>query len=436
MKRIGGAVLLIVIGMAIGARAQMASGNPYYVDGLLVEEYRQPEILPSPQERPRTMSLRDVPPPAPAAPPPQGAPIGRPGPPALAPPLGKALEQFRIAEMLVQKQDWKGALEAIQKGLEFEPTSNLLLRRGAALAALTKNYVLADDYFRRLLMTTPDGVEFINGRASVQLRLRQFVQAQILNDRALELQPDNLLARFNRLLLRILRNDNLDAESWNNLLTAEVNQVANWLDADRAELVELMTPAGYAKACDIALGPGLSEKVRDVVNVLRRLAQAQQLRQWDKALGIIEEARQMGLSAMGLEMDEARGWLENGDQAKAHAIMKGLAERYPDHPQVQYNYAYVLIEEGSYAEALAPLDRAFQKAPRHPQITFARVCMLAEAGRADEAWPLLTQLMQAFPAETRTWLQEEQPYLKKIKADPRFPSLLNTRPAKKRGSVP
>jgi Flp pilus assembly protein TadD len=396
------------------------------VDGLLVDQFKQMEAesTPASSSGPGSMSLRDVPPPSASARPPVA-------PGVAMPPAGKALEHLRIAEMFIEKKDWSRALEEIQKGLESEPANGLLLRRGSAIAALAKNYTASDDYYRRLLLLKPDSVAFLDGRASVQLRLRQFASAQALTERVLALQPRDLLARFNMLMLKVIRGESLDKEKWDDLLTSDVMQVANWLNADRDAYSELMPAEKFALVCDTVLGGGLSGKMPDIVAVLRRAGQAERLQQWDKLLTILEEARGMGLQAMGLEMDQAHAIMEQGNQSQALAIMKSLSERFPDHPQVLYNHAYILIEEGAYAEALQLLDKAFTGMPTQPQVAFARACMLAEAGRMDEAWGLLTELIQRFPAETRTWLQDEDPYLQKIKTDPRYPDLFVTRAPKR-----
>ncbi|MBU1692364.1 MAG: tetratricopeptide repeat protein [Verrucomicrobia bacterium] len=435
MKRAGRMTCLVVVGMVAVAGvtpAQDQSDNPYYVDGLLVDQFKQMEAEPAPAPLggSGTMSLRNVPPASSSARPSVAPPPTAPG--VAMPPAGKALEHLRISEMFIQKKQWGPALEEIQKGLALDPANGLLLRRGAAIAALAKNYTASDDYYRRLLMLNPDGLAFLDGRASVQIRLRQFVSAQALTERALTLQPRDLLARFNRLFLKAVRGDSVDQEKWDDLLTSDLIQVANWLDADRDAYLELMPAEKFALVCDTVLGEGLSGKIPDILAVLRRANQARRLQQWDKLLTILEEARQMGLQAMGLEMDQAQAIMEQGNQPQALTTMQSLSERFPDHPQVLYNYAYILIEEGSYAEALQLLDKAFAAMPNQPQIAFARVCMLAEAGRMDEAWGLLTDLIQRFPAETRTWLQEEDPYLQKIKADPRYPELFTTRAPKRR----
>jgi len=140
----------------------------------------------------------------------------------------------------------------------------------------------------------------------------------------------------------------------------------------------------------------------------------------------------MGLKAMGLEMDHAQVLVEQGQQDEALGIMKSLSERFPSNQQVLYNTAFILVEKGLYAEALPLLDRAHEMMPDHPQIRFAKACMLAEVGRMEEAWPLLNALIRDFPVETRTWLQEEDTYMEKIKADPRYPGLLATRAPKRR----
>lgn len=429
MKQAMGMILGVAV-LAGAALAQEQAGNPYYVDGMLVDQYNQStEKAPVPEAGANPMSLRN----APAAPSPRPTAAPPPGASGVAlPPAGKALENLRAANVYAEKKEWGKALDEVQKGLEVDPQNALLLRRGSAIAALAKNYTAADDYYRRLLMADPNSVAFMNGRASVQIRLKQFVPAQVLTDRALELQPGDLLARFNRLLLKVIRGEPLAGEAWNNLLTFDVAQVANWLDADRADYLELMSEEQFTLACDTLLGAGVSGKMPGVVDVLRRLGQAQRLQQWDKVLAILEEARGLGLQAMGLDMDQARAVMELGDREKARTIMKDLSERFPEHAQVLYNYAYILIEEASYAEALALLDRAYEKIPNHPQIAFARACMLAENGRIDEAWPLLTALIRDYPSETRTWLQEEDPYLAKIKADPRFTELLATRVPRRR----
>lgn len=422
----------IILLAGLAAPAQEQAGNPYYVDGMLVDQYKQsdPEEAAAPVAGPNTMSLRDAPA-AGGAPQPSVAPAPK-APGVALPPAGKALEHLRAANMFVEKKEWDKALEEIQRGLESDPQNALLLRRGSAVAALAKNFTAADDYYRRLLMVDPNSVAFMNGRASVQIRLRQFVPAQVLTDRALELQPGDLLARFNRLLLKVIRNEPLEGESWSDLLTFDAAQVANWLEADKADYLQMMSAEQFALACQTALGAGLGDKLSDAVGVLRRLGQAQRLQQWDKVLAIVQEARGMGLQAMGLEMDQARAVMEQGDRDQARSIMKSLSERFPEHPQVLYNYGYILIEDGSYAEALALLDRAYAKIPNHPQIAFARACMLSENNRIDEAWPILAGLIRDYPAETRTWLQEEDPYLAKIKADPRYQELLATRVPKRR----
>lgn len=418
--------------LAVLALAQEPVGNPYYVDGMLVDQYKEADPGASPALPASPMSLRDTPAPAPSVRPSVAPPAPAAG--VALPPAGKALEHLRAANVFAEKKDWAKALDEVQKGLEIDPQNGLLLRRGAAIAALAKNYTAADDYYRRLLMADPSSVVFMNGRASVLLRLKQFVPAQVLTDRALELQPGDLLARFNRLLLKAARGESLQGESWADLFTFDVAQVANWLDADRADFLLLMPEEQFYLVCDTVLGPGLGVKLPDVVAILRRLGQAERLQQWDKVLAILEESRAMGLQALGLEMDRARAIMEQGDREQARTIMKDLSERFPETAQVLYNYAYTLVEDGEYKAALELLDRAYAKMPKHPQIVFARACMLAENGRLDEAWPILTGLIRDYPAEARTWLQEEDPYLAKIKADPRYPELLATRVPRRRSA--
>lgn len=402
-------------------RAEEAAPSAFFVDGLAVDE--SPLIGGEALSSSRALSLRD------SRPPPLMSPITGPeirpaGTAPMVAPRGEALQFLRLAELAAARQEWASALRAIQQGVWLEPHNTLLLTRGAALAALNRDYNLADDYYRRLLALFPDNLAYLNGRAAVLLRLRRLSEAQRLLDRAASIHPQDLMTRFNRACLRIARGDGGDDPSWEQLQTGELLMVTNWLDADRGEFEAVLGREGYARLCEILVGPGSAEKVRSLVPLLTRAMRAGAAGEWEQAARALREAKEMGLPAMGLDMSLAQALFEQGQRDEARALMQQLAERYPGHVEVLYNYAYILIQENAFEQALAVLERAQAAAPNHALVTFARACMLAETGRIEEAWPLLTHLIRAQPAETRTWLQGDYPYLRRIQADPRYAHLL------------
>lgn len=420
---------VLALGLASAGRGQ-AEGS-FSVDGLMVDS--SSGETPAPSASPfETPDLRRAPPP-----PPEPMLRSMPGPPVTPhetpltgnmPPSGRALERLQAAELYAGGKEWARALEAIQEGIQLAPRNILLLRRGGAIAALAGNYMLADDYYRMLMALQPNNMEFINARVAVLLRMRRFMDAQPLADQAVRMASKDPWGRLNHACLRLAMGvEPAQPEYWQTLSLNQIQQMASWLNADRSEYESFLLPGGYTRLCALVLGDRAADRIADLFPVFQRYAKANASKEWDGALSLLEEMKGLGLAGLGPQMEQARLLVEKGEKARAMEIMAALAQTYSDQIDVLYNYAYTLILDGQYDRALPVLDRTVQLFPEAFQAVLARACVLGELGRVSEAWPILEGLMKTRGAETRAAFQDDAPYMRALRTDPRFRALMMTR---------
>ncbi|MFH0953982.1 MAG: tetratricopeptide repeat protein [Verrucomicrobiota bacterium] len=339
------------------------------------------------------------------------------------PPQGLALRHLRMADTYTRQMDWGRALYEVQQGLELEPNNLLLLRKGAAVAALARKFGVADEYFRRVLKSYPDNVPFLAGRSGVLIRLLRFSDAQAAVDRALQLDPRYLAARFNKVCLQIANGATPAAGEWNELNNDEVGQVANWLDADQQDYLAALSDQGFTMLCNTVLGEGTRERLRDIVNGLKKAGTALAAGQWGEAEVALQGVKQLGLRAMGPDMDIGHCRYEKGEREAALAVLQALAGRYPENTEILYNYAFVLLNAGQYQPAATLLDKAHKGLPANRQIAFALACAYAGQGQMDKVWPIVAKLAESKAGELDDWLAGEEPYLRAIRENPRYAEL-------------
>ncbi len=347
------------------------------------------------------------------------------------PPQGRALERLRAAETYAEQQDWRSALNELQMGMELEPNNLLMVRKAAAYAALARRFGVADEYFRRVVEAFPDNVPYVVGRAGVLIRLLRLGEAQDLIRRALALKPDDLAARFNEVFLQIARGDaDIERTSWDLLTLREVEAVANWLDADRQDYITTLTEAGFNSFCAITLGEGTRGRLKEIIRALQDVTTAGRLRRWTPAEEGLRKIREMGVRAVGLDLEMARNRFEAGDAGGAEGLLRELADRHPDSEAVLYNHAFVLIQQERYAESAAILEKARELDPADPQIAFALACAYAGDGQMDRAWPLIEDLASRAKSALLEWVKGDKTYLAAIRDDPRYAPLIAAGPAR------
>src|SRR5690606_26023187 len=91
----------------------------------------------------------------------------------------------------------------------------------------------------------------------------------------------------------------------------------------------------------------------------------------DHAEQHMQEALEAGLMRVQLQA-------QNGDVKGALAGLDALAQRYPDHPDIDYSRASVLESGGRTRQAIATFERALERRPEDPQLLNALGYTLAD----------------------------------------------------------
>jgi len=78
---------------------------------------------------------------------------------------------------------------------------------------------------------------------------------------------------------------------------------------------------------------------------------------------------------------------------------------------------------GRYAQAELVFRKAVELSPDNDDARFALSCTLAGQNKMEESFQILNRLAQSRPERMNAWLSGDAPYLKAIRADPRFAEL-------------
>ncbi len=346
--------------------------------------------------------------------------------------IGAGSESEEPAPGLVRRESgpaeeaqWGKRLDETLKLLESEPDNVALLGRAASLAALTRRFDLADRIFPRYLQARPADATFLVGYAGVLMRLGRLDEAQTMVDRALAADVRNLAAHFNRLVLRLARGEPPDdQQEWETLTMAFISLVAGWLDADRQDLIGILGESKYLQLCDITLGAGTGSHIHQIATLVRAYTEAAAGQDWAKAEVIIRQVLQMGVAGAGPSRALTRCLYERGYKNDARELLRQLAAKYPGQFDLQFNYGLALIDTGDYSGAEKAFERARQIDPANPQGAFALACAYAAQDQMDRAWSLLQDLADTHPELMPGFMDGAAPYLKAIRADPRYPALM------------
>jgi len=243
-----------------------------------------------------------------------------------------------------------------------------------------------------------------------------------------------LAARFNGLCVQIaLGETDIPMSGWDLLTTADINELANWLDADKQDYVKALRPEGYKRLCDIVLGPGTDARMNEIVGLLKSAGRAFKAGQWADSEAALSKVKNAGVRAVGVDVDIGRCLYEKGDKGVALAHFKALVDQYPKAGSVLYDYAYVLINMDLFSQAGEVLERVCMLNPQNGQAAFALACAYAARGQMDKAWPILTRLVSSHAFEMPAWLAGDKPYLRAIRKDPRYAELQKSIEAARQG---
>ena len=328
----------------------------------------------------------------------------------------RALEHFH-------REQWPEAMREYMEALRYSPGNPLLLERIAITAALARQYEIATDSFIRFLEIRPDRPEHLAGLAGVLIRQGRFQEAGVYVDRALHLDPENLSAHFNRVIVEVAMGGEVTRPfRWNRLALVNSLTLATWLRQDREEIEAVVSPTQFTVITDHMLGEGARAHLDEIPELLRTVMEGIAAGS-DSHREAITRLLGNGVRTREILSEQARLYFVDGDADRARDIMAELTEKFPEDPLVFYNYGLTLLAASQYEDALVAFSREREINPDYADARFAQAAALAGLGQMDAAWPILEQLAEQHPGRMPVWLEGEEPYLVAIKSDPRFPAL-------------
>jgi tetratricopeptide (TPR) repeat protein len=246
-----------------------------------------------------------------------------------------------------------------------------VLHQLAILATLRDDLATAEQLLREAIADPPHPPSLVNLAIALSRR-GEHAEAITCADRALELMPDDPLARKAAVMLRAHAARFDDARTKLELVSGN-DRVALEL------LIERLARGELDEAAMVATFPGHAEIAA------RRARELVDAEQWDDAIGLLERARTLDPTSLEIAGELGYALGKAGRDADAIAHYDRAIESVPGGPLLRLN-------RGNARRRLDQLDAAIDDY-RHlvdtvPQLVDAHVALvatLAQAGRHDEA---------------------------------------------------
>ncbi|HEV3217851.1 MAG TPA: tetratricopeptide repeat protein [Vicinamibacterales bacterium] len=264
-----------------------------------------------------------------------------------------------LAQVYESSGRWRDAAKAYQGAVEDRPQS-LPLRSQWATALLNSG----DAKRAREVLEEGAAANSRNGRAlyllaEAQRRTRDYVAAEATARKLVALDPKNMSAPLE--LAQVFR-DQHEYQKIVGLLEPIVT--TRFRTADATEVAD----ESFRSLCfDLA---GAYE----------------QLKQYDKALGVLTQARQLSPKDPMVEIRLARSQVAAGKAGNAVQTLQGAAKKFPDEPGVKVELASALERQKKYSDAEAIFRQMIAADPKNADALNSLGYMLADRGeRLDES---------------------------------------------------
>ena len=264
-----------------------------------------------------------------------------------------------LAQVYESSGRWREAARAYQGAVEDRPQS-LPLRSQWATALLNSG----DAKRARQVLEDGSAGNSRNGRAlyllaEAQRRTHDYAAAEATARKLVALDPKNMSAP--RELAQILRDQH-----------------------DYQKVVGVLEPIVTARFRTADAGEMGDESFRGVYFDL--VGAYEQLKQYDKALAVLTQARQLSPQDPMVEIRLARSQVNAGKAGNAVATLQGAANKFPDEPAVKIELAAALEQQKKYSEAEGIFRQLITGDPKNADALNSLGYMLAERGqRLDES---------------------------------------------------
>ena len=330
----------------------------------------------------------------------------------------------RAAEMHVNERRWESALREYRQLIRLQPGHLPYVERAALVATLAGQYASADAYYRDIIQVMPNHVNYLAAWGNILIRLMRTDEAQDVLQRALDLNPDHLMAQHSVLLLKSVRGESVDSDFWAYRTFREIVEVSEWMAADASEWNRLLGPDYFDRVVRTSLGGLSAEHLSEFNRLMRNALEYVRREEWRSAHDLLTRAQDLGADLPFLQLERIRCLVEMGELREGVRLVESLVAAHRPTTELRYGYAFIMIKAGEYERAITALEKLVVEHPEdRPEIRFALACAYAGAGRLDEAWPILTALAETHPRRFPDWMAGDAEYLRAIRADPRYGEL-------------
>ena len=288
----------------------------------------------------------------------------------------------------------------LHAALEIDPGSRNARLALARLLNARGEHAQAEAAARPLLDRDPCDAEAWAAVAAAERDQGRLAEAETSFRQALALRPDYAVARHNlgALLGRLKRAE----ESLSELERAAALGVEGAeLEINRASALIELARFDEAEAALASLVRRAPER-GDAQVMLAKLRYMRGAPDYTRALrDAADRSASPSLTLALGDLLRRAGRLE-----EAEAVLRSVAERHEEVPQIESSLAVVLQEQGKLDEALARARRASAAQPADPAISENLVAILLQTGDGDEPWDMIMRERRRAPLDQR-WLAYE-----------------------------
>lgn len=329
-----------------------------------------------------------------------------------------------LIKRYIGEREWRKALGEINDGLALNPNDFELLRLAAFVNTVLGDFYMADYYYRRYMEFNPEDITILTNWAGIMLRTYRFEEADKQLERALEIDPYHVPAKFYKTIIAIAKGEvQANAEEWMRARLGDKRNVVNWISEDIENYKNILGPTGLERMCDIIIGEDSYEPLADIraeMNKFYALAG----NEYDKRLAALDRLSALGVAGLAIPLERAVIEFRQGNAEQALKTMSELNTRFPNDPILLTHYGYMLLRHGEYtrAESLLRQSLSLREVPDAKLSLASSLIMLQ---RMDEAWDLIWEMAAESPRQVMVWLQGDDPYIMRLIKDSKYPALCN-----------
>lgn len=344
--------------------------------------------------------------------------------PAISIQHGKAGPHVEAANRYINRQEWEKALLELHDALAIEPKNLSVIRLIAAVSSIVHDYETAELYYQKYLEAYPEDADYLSAYANVLLRQGKTDQAEAVLDRLEGLGRRDLMYRFNRTILDILKTAAPEGDRrWNEIDLYDMAVMAGWLLADRKDFEQVLGPDRFARLCRRVFGLADPADLDELNETLRLYQQHKNKNEWDRALEKLVALRERGVYNRAWRVQEALCLFGQGRRDEAIRRMRALLDEFPRMAYAWYRLGLMYTDLEEHGKASEALYNAYSIEPNNALFRFSLAGSYAIQEQYADAWTLIVSVAEDKPRILEEWLLQPGRFRDALARDLRFPDL-------------